>query len=129
MPHNSNDAKPSEKEAKRKRVRFADETPETRPEAVKNSEEAPQDPSETSFQMLEENAAQDLTEDANSTMPPSATDIDPAEVQEERRRRLAASQDEELRWAHLKAVLSGEESKLSYRCPNRLEDCRQICVE
>ncbi|GMF37367.1 unnamed protein product [Phytophthora lilii] len=85
------------KEAKRKRVRFADETPETRPEAVKNREEALQDPSETSFQMLEENAAQDLTEDANSTIPPSATDIDPAEVQEERRQRLASSQDEELR--------------------------------
>ncbi|GMF11532.1 unnamed protein product [Phytophthora lilii] len=64
--------------------------------------------------MLEKNAAQDLTEDANSTISPPATDIDPVEVQEERRRRLAASQDEELRWAHLKAVLRGEESKLSY---------------
>ncbi|GMF66108.1 unnamed protein product [Phytophthora lilii] len=70
------------KEAKRKRVRFADETPETRPEAVNNREEALQDPSETSFQMLEENAAQNLTEDANSTVPPSATDIDPSSRRE-----------------------------------------------
>ncbi|GMF32587.1 unnamed protein product [Phytophthora lilii] len=64
--------------------------------------------------MLEENGAQDLTEDADSTIPPSATDIDPAKVQEERRRRLAGSQDEELQWAHMKVVLRGEESKLSY---------------
>ncbi|GMF40704.1 unnamed protein product [Phytophthora fragariaefolia] len=37
--------------------------------------------------------------------PPSAEDVDPLEVHEERRRRVGKTQDEELRWANLKLVL------------------------
>ncbi|GMF53812.1 unnamed protein product [Phytophthora fragariaefolia] len=47
--------------------------------------------------------------------PPSAEDVDPLEVQEERRRRVGRAQDEELRWANLKLVLKGESSSLGYK--------------
>ncbi|GMF54705.1 unnamed protein product [Phytophthora fragariaefolia] len=46
---------------------------------------------------------------------PSADDVDPLEVQEERRRRVGRAQDEELRWANLKLVLKGESSSLGYK--------------
>ncbi|KAE8885407.1 hypothetical protein PF003_g30742 [Phytophthora fragariae] len=46
---------------------------------------------------------------------PSADDIDPVEVQSERRRRIATAQGEELRWSDLKAVLRGEVEKLGYK--------------
>ncbi|POM69154.1 Reverse transcriptase [Phytophthora palmivora] len=46
---------------------------------------------------------------------PSANDIDPAVVQAERRRRIDIAQDEELRWADLKAYLRSELSQLSFR--------------
>ncbi|GMF54778.1 unnamed protein product [Phytophthora fragariaefolia] len=39
-----------------------------------------------------------------------ARDIDPAVVQAERRRRISNAQDEDLRWADLKALLRGESS-------------------
>ncbi|OWZ10328.1 reverse transcriptase [Phytophthora megakarya] len=38
----------------------------------------------------------------------TADDIDTVTVQEERRRRIAQAQDEELRWSNLKTVLIGE---------------------
>ncbi|OWZ04194.1 hypothetical protein PHMEG_00023943 [Phytophthora megakarya] len=41
--------------------------------------------------------------------------VDPLTVQEERRRRIATAEDEELRWANLKTVLRGDESSLTYR--------------
>ncbi|GMF33568.1 unnamed protein product [Phytophthora fragariaefolia] len=47
--------------------------------------------------------------------PPSAEEVDPLEVQEERRRRVGRAQDEELRWANLKLVLKGESSSLGYK--------------
>ncbi|GMF24480.1 unnamed protein product [Phytophthora fragariaefolia] len=47
--------------------------------------------------------------------PPSAEDVDPLEVQEERRRKVGRVQDEELRWANLKSVLKGESSSLGYK--------------
>ncbi|GMF37533.1 unnamed protein product [Phytophthora fragariaefolia] len=47
--------------------------------------------------------------------PPSAEDIDPLEVLEERRRRVGRAQDEELRWANLKLVLKGEGASLGYK--------------
>ncbi|GMF37973.1 unnamed protein product [Phytophthora fragariaefolia] len=47
--------------------------------------------------------------------PPSAEDVGPLEVQEERRRRVGRDQDEELRWANLKLVLKGESSSLGYK--------------
>ncbi|GMF39309.1 unnamed protein product [Phytophthora fragariaefolia] len=46
---------------------------------------------------------------------PDATDIDPAVVQAERRRRISKAQDEELRWADLKALLRGEPDSLTHR--------------
>ncbi|OWZ09488.1 hypothetical protein PHMEG_00017803 [Phytophthora megakarya] len=46
---------------------------------------------------------------------PNAGDVDPLKIQKERRRRIAVAQDEELRWANLKAVLRGDESVLTYR--------------
>ncbi|GMF52161.1 unnamed protein product [Phytophthora fragariaefolia] len=47
--------------------------------------------------------------------PPNAEDIDPFEVQEERRRRVGRDQDKELCWANLKFVLEGESSSLGYK--------------
>ncbi|GMG15065.1 unnamed protein product [Phytophthora fragariaefolia] len=47
--------------------------------------------------------------------PRSTEDVDPLEVQEERRRRVGRAQDEELRWANLKLVLKGESSSLGYK--------------
>ncbi|OWZ08624.1 LOW QUALITY PROTEIN: hypothetical protein PHMEG_00018803 [Phytophthora megakarya] len=46
---------------------------------------------------------------------PTADDIDPVTVQEERRRRIAKAQDEELRWSNLKAVLRGETTAMTYK--------------
>ncbi|GMF47804.1 unnamed protein product [Phytophthora fragariaefolia] len=47
--------------------------------------------------------------------PPSAEDVDPLELQEERHRRVGRAQDEELRWANLKLVLKGDSSSLGYK--------------
>ncbi|GMF34800.1 unnamed protein product [Phytophthora fragariaefolia] len=47
--------------------------------------------------------------------PPSAEDVDPLEVQEERRCRVGSAQDVELRWANLKLVLKGESSSFGYK--------------
>ncbi|GMF47192.1 unnamed protein product [Phytophthora fragariaefolia] len=46
---------------------------------------------------------------------PDATDIDPAVVQAERRRRISKAQDEQLRWADLKVLLRGELDSLTHR--------------
>ncbi|POM57503.1 Hypothetical protein PHPALM_37974 [Phytophthora palmivora] len=51
----------------------------------------------------------------NASRAPIADNIDPAVVQVERRRRIGKVQDEELRWADLKAYLRGELSQLSFR--------------
>ncbi|GMF52089.1 unnamed protein product [Phytophthora fragariaefolia] len=51
----------------------------------------------------------------NESRIPGATDIDPAVVQAERRRRISKAQDEELRWADLKALLRGEFDSLTHR--------------
>ncbi|GMF46747.1 unnamed protein product [Phytophthora fragariaefolia] len=51
--------------------------------------------------------------------PPSAEDVDPLEVQEERRRRVGRAQDEELRWANLKLVLKGKARVLDIKPPER----------
>ncbi|POM73948.1 Reverse transcriptase [Phytophthora palmivora] len=51
----------------------------------------------------------------NASRAPSADDVDPAVVQAERRRRIDRAQDEELRWADLKAYLRGELSQLRRR--------------
>ncbi|GMF64201.1 unnamed protein product [Phytophthora fragariaefolia] len=46
---------------------------------------------------------------------PDATVIDPVVVQAERRRRISKAQDEELKWADLKALLRGELDSLTHR--------------
>ncbi|GMF22441.1 unnamed protein product [Phytophthora fragariaefolia] len=46
---------------------------------------------------------------------PDATDIDPAVAQAVQRRRISKAQDEELRWADLKALLRGELDSLTHR--------------
>ncbi|OWY99053.1 reverse transcriptase [Phytophthora megakarya] len=45
----------------------------------------------------------------------NASDVDPAAIQSERRRRIAIAQDEELKWLNLKTVLRGNSDKLKYR--------------
>ncbi|KAE8992580.1 hypothetical protein PR001_g20893 [Phytophthora rubi] len=47
--------------------------------------------------------------------PPEAEDVDPLLVREERRRRVAAAQDEELRWSNIRAILRGEDASLGYK--------------
>ncbi|GMF44532.1 unnamed protein product [Phytophthora fragariaefolia] len=46
---------------------------------------------------------------------PDTTDIDPAVVQAEIRRRISKAHDEELRWADLKALLRGQLDSLTHR--------------
>ncbi|GMF57143.1 unnamed protein product [Phytophthora fragariaefolia] len=46
---------------------------------------------------------------------PNAEDVDPLEVQEERRHSVSRAQDEELRWVNLKLMLQGECSSLGYK--------------
>ncbi|OWZ03169.1 hypothetical protein PHMEG_00025142 [Phytophthora megakarya] len=87
------------------RVKFADETSVTGQEDATQREEA--------------NGV--LTEDSgncDTPVPPNAENVDPLAVPEERRRRIATVQDEEVRWANLKnlkTVLRGDESTLTYR--------------
>ncbi|GMF36262.1 unnamed protein product [Phytophthora fragariaefolia] len=50
---------------------------------------------------------------------PSAEDVDPLEVQEERRRRVGRAQDEELHWANITLVLKGEFSSLGYKAARK----------
>ncbi|KAE9010992.1 hypothetical protein PR003_g17977 [Phytophthora rubi] len=52
---------------------------------------------------------------ATTPAPPDAEDVDPLSVQEERRRRVAAAQNEELRWSNLRVVIQGEDASLGYK--------------
>ncbi|KAG3111113.1 hypothetical protein PI125_g9434 [Phytophthora idaei] len=58
-----------------------------------------------------------LSHPSNTVPPatPDAEDIDPVAVQRERRRRIAAAQDEEKKWLNLKKVLRGQVEMLSYK--------------
>ncbi|POM81334.1 Hypothetical protein PHPALM_718, partial [Phytophthora palmivora] len=60
-------------------------------------------------------SSQGVEAELNASRAPSADNINPAVVQAERRRRIDKAQDEELRWAGLKAYLRGELSQLSFR--------------
>ncbi|POM57812.1 Hypothetical protein PHPALM_37627 [Phytophthora palmivora] len=60
-------------------------------------------------------SSQGVEAELNASRTPSADNIDPAVVQAERRRRIDKAQDEELRWADLKAYLRGELGQLSFR--------------
>ncbi|OWY90553.1 hypothetical protein PHMEG_00041270, partial [Phytophthora megakarya] len=93
----------SQTKTKKKRVHFEDEVPEgtTNTEAT----EAVNENSET----------QEQRPSAEVRYEPTADDVDPVTVQEERRRRIAKAQDEELRWSNLKAVLRGETTAMTYK--------------
>ncbi|OWZ09422.1 hypothetical protein PHMEG_00017877, partial [Phytophthora megakarya] len=93
----------SQSKTKKKRVHFEDEVPG----GTTNTEvtEAANEDSETQGQRPSAEVRHELTAD----------DIDPVTVQEERRRRVAKAQDEELRWLNLKAVLRGETTATTYK--------------
>ncbi|GMF61023.1 unnamed protein product [Phytophthora fragariaefolia] len=94
----------------RKRVRFAD-THDDDSEALPVEPEPPDRPNDATTESSHvENS--EISPGATER-PPSAEDVDPLEVQEERRRSVGRAQDEELRWANLNSVLKGESSKPS----------------
>ncbi|GMF46150.1 unnamed protein product [Phytophthora fragariaefolia] len=97
--------------AAKKRVRFAD-THDEDSEALPVEPEPPDRPNNATTESSHvENG--EISPGA-AEQPHSAEDIDPLEVQEERRRRVGRAQDEELRWANLKLVLN-ESSRLGYK--------------
>ncbi|GMF48453.1 unnamed protein product [Phytophthora fragariaefolia] len=99
-------------QAAKKRVRFAD-THDEDSEALPMEPEPPDRPNDaTTESSYVENGeiSSGVTE-----RPPSATDVEPLEVQEERRRSVGRAQYEELRWANLTSVLKGESSRLGYK--------------
>ncbi|GMF62220.1 unnamed protein product [Phytophthora fragariaefolia] len=107
-----------------RRVRFEDEgasdeqpvrafespskTP-TRRESVRNEAEFGGAQSQVS------NDTAELLTELSETRTPDASDIDPLVVQAERRQRISMAQDEEIRWADLKAYLKGEFTQMSHR--------------
>ncbi|GMF17580.1 unnamed protein product [Phytophthora lilii] len=92
---------------KKKQVRFADETSETGPADAEEHNKTPREDTEASPRTAIEQQAHESTAgpDGNTDHETSAADVDPAEIHEEKHRRLAAGQDEEVRWANVKAVL------------------------
>ncbi|GMF36978.1 unnamed protein product [Phytophthora fragariaefolia] len=100
------------RETAKKRVRFAD-THDEDSEALPVEPEPPDRPNDVTAESSHvENG--EISPGA-AEQPPSAEDVDPLEVQEERRHRVGRAQDEELRWANLKLVLKGESSSLGYK--------------
>ncbi|GMF33630.1 unnamed protein product [Phytophthora fragariaefolia] len=97
------------REAAKKRVRFADTH-------VEDSEALPmeQEPANQPIDATTESSHVKNSEisPGATERPPSAEDVDPLEVQEERRRRVGRAQDEELRWANLNSVPIGDSSSL-----------------
>ncbi|GMF44362.1 unnamed protein product [Phytophthora fragariaefolia] len=96
----------------KKRVRFAD-THDEDSEALPVEPKPPDRPNDVTAESSHvENG--EISPGA-AEQPPSAEDVDPLEVQEERRRRVGRAQYEELRWANLKLVLKGGSSSLGYK--------------
>ncbi|GMF32104.1 unnamed protein product [Phytophthora fragariaefolia] len=96
----------------KKRVRFA-ETHDEDSEALAVEPEPPDRPHDATTESSHYENGEIFPGAAEPS--PSAEDVDPLEVQEERRRRVGRAQDEELRWAKLKLVLKGESSSLGYK--------------
>ncbi|GMF39326.1 unnamed protein product [Phytophthora fragariaefolia] len=96
----------------KKRVRFAD-THDEDSEALPVEPEPPERPNDVTTEPSHVENGE--TSPGAAERPPSAEDVDPLEVQEERRRRVCRAQDEELHWAKLKFVLKGESSSLGYK--------------
>ncbi|KAG3044413.1 hypothetical protein PC121_g21919 [Phytophthora cactorum] len=95
----------------KKHVRFADEHAEVVSKAHKQRSEHGEVANESSFD------ERSSSHPSNTVSPatPDAEDIDPVAVQRERRRRIAAAQDEEKKWLNLKKVLRGQAETLSYK--------------
>ncbi|GMG17012.1 unnamed protein product [Phytophthora fragariaefolia] len=81
----------------------------TRRESIRNEAEFGGAQSQVS------NDTAELLTELSEARTPDASDIDPLVVQAERRQRISNAQDEELRWADLKAYLKGEFTQLSHR--------------
>ncbi|GMF36297.1 unnamed protein product [Phytophthora fragariaefolia] len=99
-------------QAAKKRVRFAD-THDEDSEALPMEPEPPDRPNDATTESSHVENGEIFP--GATERPPSAEDVDPLEVQEERRRRVGRAQDDELRWANLKLVLKGESSSLGYK--------------
>ncbi|GMF47146.1 unnamed protein product [Phytophthora fragariaefolia] len=95
-----------------KRVRFAN-THDEDSEALPVEPEPPDRPNDATIESSHVENGEIFPGAAERS--PSAEDVVPLEVQEERRRRVGRAQDEELRWANLKLVLKGESSSLGYK--------------
>ncbi|GMF42358.1 unnamed protein product [Phytophthora fragariaefolia] len=123
-----------QKKSKRKRVRFADVRPsgsnedlaeyDIHPDNSSNDNEAIQTSPDNSSEEVQAPAdngtiltSPDNSNEESQTLPtiPNAEDIDPLAVQNERRRRIAKAQEEEVKWANLKAVLRGNSAKRGYK--------------
>ncbi|KAG2762509.1 hypothetical protein Pcac1_g25749 [Phytophthora cactorum] len=100
------------RQAKEKKpVRFADEHAEVVSKAHEQRGERDKVANESSFDERSSNHP-------SNNVPPAtldAEDIDPVAVQRERRRRIAAAQDEEKKWLNLKKVLRGQAETLTYK--------------
>ncbi|GMF26168.1 unnamed protein product [Phytophthora fragariaefolia] len=123
-----------QKKSRRTCVRFPDVRPgssnedldeyDRRPDNSSKDNEATQTSPDNSSEELRAPAdngviqtSPDNSSEESQTLPtiPNAEDIDPVAVQNERRRRIAKAQDEELKWANLKAILRGNSAKLGYK--------------
>ncbi|GMF22371.1 unnamed protein product [Phytophthora fragariaefolia] len=93
---------------KKKKIHYTEDS-----EALPVEPEPPDRPNDTTTESSHFGNGE--TSPGATEWPPSAEDVDPLEVQEERRRRVGRAQDEELRWANLKLVLKGESSSLGYK--------------
>ncbi|GMF22525.1 unnamed protein product [Phytophthora fragariaefolia] len=110
-----------QKKSRRKRVRFADVRPSGSNEDLDEAIPTSPDNSSEEVQALADNGAiltsPDNSNEESQTLPtiPNTEDIDLGAAQNERRRRIAKDQEEELKWANLKAVLRGNSAKLGYK--------------
>ncbi|KAG3062656.1 hypothetical protein PI125_g24496 [Phytophthora idaei] len=95
----------------KKHVRFADEYAEVVSKAHEQRGERGEGANESSFDERSSSHPSNIVPPAT----PDAEDIDPVAVQRERRRRIAAAQDEEKKWLNLKKVLRGQAETLSYK--------------
>ncbi|GMF52006.1 unnamed protein product [Phytophthora fragariaefolia] len=105
-------AEKSHKSTAKKRVRFTD-THDEDSEALPVEPEPPDRPNDVTTESSHVENGE--TSHGAAERPRSTEDVEPLEVQEERRRRVGRAQDEELRWANLKLVLKGENSSLGYK--------------
>ncbi|GMF52772.1 unnamed protein product [Phytophthora fragariaefolia] len=113
------------------RVPFEDEGQDDTPEGTRNEQpveafESPSKPptrresirNEAEFGGTQSQVLNDIVElstEFSETRIPDASDINPLVVQAERSQRISKAQDEELRWADLKAYLKGEFTQLPHR--------------